>query len=159
MAENGARRIRPHLDDKILASWNGMMLGAIARASIVLKDEKYRDAAERNLAFLKEKLWDAGTRSLYIRWRDGERDHVQLLDAYANLLAGVIDLYQATLRPEHLEFAIALADSMLERFYDPEHGGFWQSAAGAKDLILRIKDDYDGAEPSGDPSGRGSARS
>jgi uncharacterized protein YyaL (SSP411 family) len=144
-----SKRVRPHLDDKILASWNGMMLGAIARAAIILDDPTYLAAAEKDASFLKEKLWDAKSRTLYSRWRDGERDNVQLLDAYANLLAGVLDLYQATIDPAHLEFAIALAESMLERFYDREHGGFWQSAAGAKDLILRIKDDYDGAEPSG----------
>ena len=61
----------------------------------------------------------------------------------------MIDLYEATLEAEHLDFAIALAESMLARFYDAENGGFWQSAAGAKDLILRVKEDYDGAEPSG----------
>jgi uncharacterized protein YyaL (SSP411 family) len=149
MFQARSKRIRPHLDDKVLASWNGMMLGAISRAAVVLNDESYRAAAEKNLRFLKEKLWDANSKTLYSRWRDGERDHVQLLDAYANMLSGVLDLYQATLNPEHLSFARLLADSMLDRFYDKEHGGFWQSAAGSKDLILRIKDDYDGAEPSG----------
>ena len=144
-----AKRVRPHLDDKVLASWNGMMLGAIARAAVVLKDENYLQAAEKNLAFLKEKLWDAKTGTLSSRWRDGEQSDVQLLDAYANMCAGVLELYQATLNPEHLEFAIALAEGMLKRFYDPEQGGFWQSGAEAKHLILRIKDDYDGAEPSG----------
>jgi uncharacterized protein YyaL (SSP411 family) len=147
--EARSKRVRPHLDDKVLASWNGMMLGAVARASIVLDDEGYRAAAEKNLKFLKSKLWDQNSRTLYNRWRDGERDNVQLLDAYANLCAGVIELYQATLNPEHLEFAIALADGLTVRFYDSELGGFWQSGAGAKDLILRVKDDYDGAEPSG----------
>jgi uncharacterized protein YyaL (SSP411 family) len=58
-------------------------------------------------------------------------------------------LYEATLEPKHLDFAIALAEAMIAKFYDAENGGFWQSAAGAKDLILRVKDDYDGAEPSG----------
>ena len=144
-----SKRIRPHLDDKVLASWNGMMLGAISRAAVVLNDETYRAAAEKNLQFLKEKLWDPATKTLFNRWRDGERDKVQLLDAYANMCAGVTELYQATLNPEHLQFAIDLADGMLIRFYDAETGGFWQSAAGASDLILRIKDDYDGAEPSG----------
>jgi len=144
-----ARRIRPHLDDKVLASWNGLMLGALARASAVLDDESYRAAAEKNFAFLQAKLWDAKTKTLYHRWRDGERDSVQLLDAYAYLLSGVIDLYEATLDPKHLDFALALADTMLAKFYDTENGGFWQSAAESKDLILRIKDDYDGAEPSG----------
>ena len=182
------RRIRPHLDDKILASWNGLMLGATARAYAVLGDEKYLAAAEKNLAFIQAKLWvapqgragsplpaDGGASvpasrlvsslappkgdgahgvprpagTLYHRWRDGERDSVQLLEGYAFLLSGVIDLYEATLKPKHLDFAIALAEAMIAKFYDAENGGFWQSAAGAKDLILRVKDDYDGAEPSG----------
>ena len=149
MFDARAKRIRPHLDDKILASWNGQMLGALARAYAVLGDEAYRVAAEKNLAFLQSKLWDAKTQTLYHRWRDGERDSVQLLEAYAFLLAGVIDLYEATLEPKHLDFAIALAEAMTAKFYDAENGGFWQSAAGAKDLILRVKEDYDGAEPSG----------
>jgi len=144
-----AKRVRPHLDDKILASWNGLMLGAVARAYGVLGDETYRVVAEKNLSFLQCKLWDGKSRTLYHRWRDGERDEVQLLEAYAFLLSGVIELYEATLQPAHLEFALALAESLLERFYDSEVGGFWQSAAGAKDLILRVKEAYDGAEPSG----------
>jgi len=143
------QRIHPHLDDKILASWNGLMLGAIARAYAVLGDETYRAAAEKNLAFLQAKLWDAKSKTLYHRWRDGERDNVQLLEGYAFLLDGVIQLYEATLEPEHLDFAIALAEAMIAKFYDAENGGFWQSTAEAKDLILRVKDDYDGAEPSG----------
>jgi len=168
MIEARNKRVRPHLDDKILASWNGLMLGAFARASAVLGDEKYLAAAEKNLKFIREKLWQppqgrAGsplpadgahgvtrpTGTLFHRWRDGERDHVQLLEGYAFLLAGVIELYEATLEPKHLDFAIALAGAMLARFYDPENGGFWQSANDAKDLILRVKDNHDGAEPSG----------
>ena len=76
-------------------------------------------------------MWDAKTKTLFHRWRDGERDNVQLLEGYAFLLAGVIDLYEATLEPKHLDFAIALADAMLAKFYDAENGGFWQSAADA----------------------------
>ena len=169
-----ATRIRPHLDDKILASWNGLMLGAFARASVVLGEEQYRAAAERNLAFIQAKLWVTGagragsplpavvlqgddgahgvtrpTGTLFHRWRDGERDSVQLLEAYAFQLDGVIHLYEATLDAKHLDFAIALAKAMLAKFYDAENGGFWQSAADSTDLILRVKDDYDGAEPSG----------
>jgi uncharacterized protein YyaL (SSP411 family) len=150
-----SKRIRPHLDDKVLASWNGLMLGAMARAYAVLGDEKYLAAAEKNAAFIQSKLWvrqDASNTSggtLFHRWRDGERDNVQLLEGYAFLLDGVIQLYEATLEPKHLDFAIALAEAMIAKFYDPENGGFWQSAADAKDLILRVKDDYDGAEPSG----------
>jgi uncharacterized protein YyaL (SSP411 family) len=149
MSEVRAKRIRPHLDDKILASWNGLMLGAFARASAILGDEKYHAAAEKNLDFLREKLWDEKSKTLFHRWRDGERDNVQLLEAYAFLLSGVIELYEATLEPKHLDFAVELAGVMLAKFYDAENGGFWQSAADSKDLILRVKDDYDGAEPSG----------
>ena len=171
MSEVRAKRIRPHLDDKILASWNGLMLGAYARAYAVLGEETYRAAAEQNLEFIQAKLWEGRTGVapvshlsesksetgttpvlrgvLYHRWRDGERDNVQLLEGYAFLLDGVIQLYEATLEPKHLDFAIALAEAMLAKFHDREHGGFWQSSADAKDLILRVKDDYDGAEPSG----------
>ena len=167
MSEVRAKRIRPHLDDKILASWNGLMLGAFARASVVLGEEKYRAAAEKNLAFVREKLWQrrtgvapvsdldsktletGATPVLHHRWRDGERDHVQLLEGYAFLLDGVIQLYEATLEPAHLDFASELAEAMIAKFYDAANGGFWQSLAGTSDLILRVKDDYDGAEPSG----------
>jgi uncharacterized protein YyaL (SSP411 family) len=144
-----SKRIRPHLDDKILASWNGLMLGAFARAGIILGEQKYLAAAERNLEFIRSKLWDEKTKTLFHRWRDGERDQVQLLEGCAFLLDGVIQLYEATLKPAHLDFARELAAAMLEKFYDAANGGFWQSPAGTNDLILRIKDDYDGAEPSG----------
>jgi uncharacterized protein len=144
-----SKRVRPHLDDKVLASWNGLMLGALARAGIVLSEERYLAAARKNLNFLQSRLWDSRTKTLYHRWRDGERDSVQLLDAYAFLLSGVLDLYQATLEPAYLEFALTLAEAMLARFHDANGGGFWQSGAEASDLILRVKEDYDGAEPSG----------
>ena len=156
-----AQRIRPHLDDKILASWNGLMLGAFARAAAVLGEEKYRAAAEKNFQFIREKLWEPPVPSaighrpsaipgtLFHRWRDGEHDQVQLLEGYAFLLDGVIQLYEATLEPKPLDFAIELAEAMLAKFYDPANGGFWQSPVGSSDLILRVKDDYDGAEPSG----------
>ena len=149
MFEARNRRVRPHLDDKILASWNGLMLGAMARVGAALGEEKYRAAAEKNLAFIRKKLWDDKSGTLFHRWRHGERDNVQLLEAYAFLLSGVIELYETTLNPEHLDFAMTLAEAMIAKFYDAENGGFWQGAADAKDLILRVKDDYDGAEPSG----------
>jgi len=151
------------------------MLGAMVRAYAILGDEAYRAAAERNLAFLQSRLWqpafsqgshpskisdpapsdhaearrEGPPNTLYHRWRDGGRDTVQLLDAYAFLLSGVIDLYEATLEPRHLDFAVALAETMLTKFYDKDNGGFWQAAPDSADLILRVKEDYDGAEPSG----------
>ena len=144
-----SRRVRPHRDDKILASWNGMMLGAAARAHAVLGDPGFLDMARRNLAFLRARLWDPETRTLHHRWRDGERDAVPLLDDHANLLAGLADLYEATLDAAVVDFAVEVAGSMLRRFHDPEAGGFWQGAADTPHLLVRIKDDYDGAEPSG----------
>jgi uncharacterized protein YyaL (SSP411 family) len=144
-----SKRVRPHLDDKILASWNGLMLGALARAYAMLGDETYRVASEKNLTFIQARLWDKKTKILFHRWRDGARDTVQLLEAYAFLLLGVIELYETTLEPKHLGFALALAEAMIAKFYDTKNGGFWQSETGAKDLILRVKDDHDGAEPSG----------
>ena len=143
------RRVRPRRDDKVLASWNGLMLGALARTYAALGDESCRAAAEKNLAFLQDTLWDTPSKTLHHRWRQGGRDSVQLLTAYASLLAGVLDLYEATLEPDRLEFALALAETMLARFYDEKEGGFHDSAAEANDLILRLKEDYDGAEPSG----------
>ncbi len=148
MSAARAKRVRPHLDDKILASWNGLMLGAFARAYAVLGDESYRAVAEKNLRFMREKLWEPKKKAFYHRWRDGERDNTELLDGYAFYLSGMIELYEATLEPSHLEFAIALAEAMIAKFHDSEDGGFWQSLA-AKDLIMRVKEDYDGAEPSG----------
>lgn len=144
-----SQRVRPLRDDKILASWNGLMLGAMARAWAVLGEEPWFAAAQNGLRFLQQHLWDAPSRTLFHRWREGERDHVQLLNAYAFLLEGVLEFYQATLQPHALEFAVALAQSMLARFYDREHGGFYQSEVHAPDLILQMKDDYDGAEPAG----------
>ncbi|MCL4180403.1 MAG: thioredoxin domain-containing protein [Verrucomicrobia bacterium] len=142
------QRVRPQRDDKILTSWNGLMLGAFARAYAVLGDSRYRVAAERNARFLHTHLWDPQTRTLYHRWHDGERDSVQLLNAYAFLLSGLLDLYEATLDASHLEWAQSIADAMIQRFHDPASGGFWQSP-DSPDLILRCKEDYDGAEPSG----------
>jgi uncharacterized protein YyaL (SSP411 family) len=141
------QRVRPHLDDKILASWNGLMLGALSRAGAILGEESWLEAARKNLRFIRTHLWDASGHLLYHRWREGERDQVQLHSAYGFVLDGVLDLYEATLEPEHLEFAILVAKSMTEMFFDRESGGFWQSASTA-DLIFRIKEDYDGAEPS-----------
>ncbi|MBU6410395.1 MAG: thioredoxin domain-containing protein, partial [Verrucomicrobia bacterium] len=141
------RRVRPQRDDKVLASWNGLMLGAFARAAAVLADDRYRAAAERNARFIRERLWSALPRAFYHRWRDGERDEAQLAEGYAFYLAGLIELYETTLDPGHLQFATELAVALLEKFFDPGRGGFWQSDAA--DLIVRLKDDYDGATPSG----------
>ena len=142
------KRVRPSLDDKILTSWNGLMLGAMARAGRVLDEPSYLAAAEKSLGFIQKNLWDPDDGRLYHRWRDGERDTTQLLETHAYLLEGVIDLYEVTLDPAHLEFATKVATRMVEAFYDEKEGGFDQST-GTDDLILKMKGFYDGAEPSG----------
>ena len=142
------KRIRPHLDDKILTSWNGLMLGAISRAAVIMDEPAWLDAAGKNFAFVTSKLWDPTTKTLYHRWRDGERDSTQLLNAYAFYLQGSIELYQVTLNPAVLTFCIDLADGMIAKFYDEKAGGFYTSMGG-DDLLFRAKDDHDGAEPSG----------
>ena len=142
------KRIRPHLDDKILASWNGLLLGSLARAGVVMDEPAWLSAARKNFTFVTTKLWDPATKTLYHRWRDGERDTTQLLTAYANYLQGSLELYQATLDPVVLTFAIELADGMIAKFYDEKSAGFFSSTGGS-DLLFRAKDDYDGAEPSG----------
>jgi hypothetical protein len=92
-------------------------------------------------------LYDAATNTLYRRWRDGQRAIAAFLDDYAALTQAHIDLYEMSFDPRQLELARSLADAMLERFEDPA-GGLYSSAESA-DLVLRLKDDYDGAEPSG----------
>jgi uncharacterized protein len=143
-----AKRVRPHLDDKILVSWNGLMLSGISRAGIILNEPKYLAAAKKNVTFVQSKLWDAKTKTLYHRYRDGERDQAQLLTAYAFYLHGLVDYYQATLDPTALELCIDIARSMIGKFYDEKNGAFFASASEG-DLLFRAKDDYDGAEPSG----------
>ncbi len=143
------QRVRPHLDDKVLASWNGLMLGAMARAYGVLGRIEDLHSAERCFGFLHRRLWDPHSKQLFHRWRDGESDRVQLQQAYAFLMSGLIDLYEVSLKPEYLSFAVELADAMILRFYDHEHGGFWQCDSQGSERILSLKEDYDGAEPSG----------
>lgn len=143
------RRVRPHLDDKVLVSWNGLMLGAAARAYGVLGDSDYLALAERNFRFLWTTFWDENAACLGHRWREGEADAVPLLQGYACFLSGVVDLYEVTLNPQYLRAVVVVADTMIRRFFDEARGGFWQSGVESADLILRFKEDYDGAEPSG----------
>ncbi len=143
------RRVRPHLDDKVLVSWNGLMLGAAARAYGVLGDSDYLALAERNFRFLWTAFWDESAVCLGHCWREGEADAVPLLQGYACFLSGIVDLYEVTLNSQYLRAGVAVADAMIRRFFDESRGGFWQSGVESVDLILRFKEDYDGAEPSG----------
>ena len=140
---------RPHLDDKILTAWNGLMISAFAKGAFVLGEPRYRDAAERATKFVLEQMRKPGTNDLYRRWRDGEPAIHGFLDDYSMFAQGLLDLYEATLDTTYLDTANRLTATMLHRFEDREHGGFYSASPGAADLVLHMKEDYDGAEPSG----------
>jgi len=142
MKEVRAKRIPAATDDKVLADWNGMMIASLARAGKVLNQPKYLISSVQAHAFIKEKLWDG--KLLYHRWRDGERDQSQQASSYLQMIAGSLGLYQATLDPVYLDFAIQLAEGARTLFYDEKHGGFFIGTQ-RPDLVLRLKDDFDGA--------------
>lgn len=146
LLEVRARRPRPHLDDKILTSWNGLALSAFARAFSVLGEERYRTAAQRVASFLKNHLWD-GDR-LYRCWREGRRDILALADDHAFLAQGLLDLYGADFDPAHLFWAEQLTDRMLTRFLDPQGALFSTPSDHDPLLLLRAKEEGDNVEPS-----------
>ena len=144
-----AKRVRPHLDDKILTAWNGLMISALALGGAVLGEERYAAAARRAAEFLLARLYDPRTGVLLRRYREGDAAIPGFLDDYAGFAQALIDLYEAQFDPRHLEAAIRLTEKQRELFEDPAGGGFYSTAAGDGALVLRMKDDYDGAEPSG----------
>jgi len=144
-----SRRVRPHLDDKVLASWNGLMISAFAIASQVLGESRYLDAARRAADFILTRMYDASTGSLLRRHRDGEAAIPGFLDDYAAMILGLLDLYESCFDVRYLDAATRLAERELELFEDTVNGGFFTTADGDPTLLLRMKDDYDGAEPSG----------
>ena len=146
--EARSRRPRPHLDRKILTSWNGLMISALAKGYTVLRDPLYLRAAEKAVFFLKAKMYSNESGQLLRRYCEGEPAISGFLDDYAFLAQALIDLFEASFEPCHLETAIELARRGLAQFED-ENGGFFSTVEGAADLLLRMKDDYDGAEPSG----------
>ncbi len=143
-----AGRVRPHLDDKILAAWNGLMISAIARGAAILDEPAYAAAARRAADFILTKMRTPDGKLLR-RYRDGDAAIGGMLDDYAFFAQGLIDLYEATLEFRYLEAAIALTDDQRARFEDQENGGFFASAQEDASKLNRIKDDYDGAEPAG----------
>jgi uncharacterized protein YyaL (SSP411 family) len=148
LAKVRSKRVPPATDDKILASWNGLMIGAMARAGIVLNKPEYLAAARKAHTFIKDKLWDSSTMRLAHRWREGDRDDTAQAKSYLLMLRGTRQLYEAQLNPQDLEFALALADRAMELFYDKETGGFFEGEK-REDLVLRLKGRFDEALPTG----------
>ena len=144
-----SKRVRPHLDDKILTSWNALMISAFAKAAQALDEPAYLQAADRAMDFILARMYDVRTGLLQRRYRDGESAIPGFLDDYAFLIAALLDLYETDFDPNRIELAITLTNKMRELFEDPADGAFFTTAAGDPSLVLRMKDDYDGAEPSG----------
>ena len=141
-----SKRIRPGKDDKVLCSWNALAISGYARAARWGEAAAYARKGEEIRSFV-EKEMRRPDGSLIHRWRMGKKDEVELLEDYAAMVQALVDLHQATLEVGPLRQAMELAGKMLEKFSDLERGGLWSTAD--RTLLARMKDDYDGAEPSG----------
>jgi uncharacterized protein YyaL (SSP411 family) len=142
------KREHPHKDDKILTDWNGLMIAALAKGAQVFDEPLYADAARRSADFILTHMV-GGEGRLYHRFRDGEAAITAFLDDYAFLTWGLIELYEATFEPGYLQKALDLNNIMLEHFWDGERGGFYFTADDTDRVLVRKKEIYDGAVPSG----------
>jgi hypothetical protein len=142
-----ATRSRPHRDEKVLAAWNGMMIGALARTAAALVEPRLLTAAQKAARFATTTLWNG--EKLFRRWAEGETAIDGYLDDHAHLAAGLIDLYEADFDPAWLLLAERLVDRAIARFADDQGGGFFATSGQDPTVLLRMKEDYDGAEPSG----------
>jgi uncharacterized protein len=141
------RRVKPGRDEKVITAWNGLMLEAFAEAAAVLEREDYREAAVRNAEFILGSLMKDGL--LLHVYKDGGAKHVGFLDDYAYVASALVTLYETTGELRWLEEARALADKMVEEFWDEEGGGFFYNGRSGEKLIVRNKDYFDNATPSG----------
>jgi uncharacterized protein YyaL (SSP411 family) len=143
------RRPRPPLDDKVLTSWNGLMISAFARAGRVLGEAPYTDAAQGAADFIQSKLYNPEDGTLLRRYREGDVGIGGFLDDYANLIQGLLDLYEASFRVSDLAWAIRLQETQDRLFWDDKGGGYFHTAPTDSSIVVRMRDAYDGAEPSG----------
>ncbi len=142
-----AERPRPLRDDKVVTAGCGLMISALARAYRILGDEAYRAAAERAADFVAAELHDGARGVLFRSWRGKRGDTEGFAEDYACLVQGLLDLYEATFEIRWLQWADWLQTKMDELFWDEAGGGYFNSAAWDTSLVLRLKEDYDGAEP------------
>jgi uncharacterized protein YyaL (SSP411 family) len=153
-------RPRPLRDDKIITAWNGLMISALAKGAQVLvgamdgEKEKYNEERERLLGaatraaeFLRRELYDEGRGVLFRAWREGRGAAEGFAEDYAFLIQGLLDLYEAGFEIRWLEWALELQAAMDARFWDEARGGYFNSQADDAAIVLRLKEDYDGAEP------------
>ncbi|XP_075889936.1 spermatogenesis-associated protein 20 isoform X3 [Nelusetta ayraudi] len=156
MAAVRKSRPRPHLDNKMLASWNGLMLSAFARVGAVLQDAALLERAVRAATFLKEHLWDAEQRTVLRSCYRGDDIEVQqisppipgFLDDYAFIICGLLDLYESSLQTQWLQWAEELQLRQDVLFWDEQGGGYFCSDPADTSVLLQLKEDQDGAEPS-----------
>ncbi len=141
-----AKRPRPHLDDKVLADWNGLMITALAQGSAILKNKKYYDAAEKAGEFIWQVL---RKETLLHRYRDHDAAVEAGLEDYAFLAEGFLALYEAGFEKKWLDRSRTLVREMVDLFWDEKDGGFFMTSKNAETLIFRPKDAYDGAVYSG----------
>jgi hypothetical protein len=142
-----SKRPRPHLDDKIIAAWNGLMISAYARAAQVLNEPRYLESATRAAAFIRTHLWDESKKTLYRSYRGGRSDVEGFADDYAFVIQGLLDLYGASFDIEWLKFAIELQETQDRLFFDEKGGGYFSTTGKDASVVLRMKDDNDSAEP------------
>ena len=150
-------RPRPHLDDKVLTAWNGLMIAAFARAARVLRSAAlggsperaavHLESAVRAASFVRQTMWNDSTRTLLRRYRDGDAAIDGYAEDYACLVWGLLELFQADGNPEWLEWALALQDRQDELFWDEGAGGWFSTTGEDPSVLMRLKEDYDGAEP------------
>jgi len=141
-------RVHPSRDDKVLTDWNGLMIAALAKASQVFGEPEFAAAAKKAADFIIGQMCDAEGRLVH-RYREGESGIAGFLDDYAFFIWGLIELYEAVFEAKYLRYAIDLADKMLGHFWDEENGGFYQTADYSEKALIRSKEIYDGAYPSG----------
>ncbi len=146
--EHRLTRTRLHKDDKCLTSWNALMLTAYARAYRVLRQEEYLVTIKKAVSFIENYLMDENGR-LYVRYRERESFGIGHIDDYAFLSLAYYELYEATFDARYLSKSLALVEDMVKHFWDSEKGGFYFYANDAEKLIMRPKETYDGAIPSG----------
>ncbi len=145
------KRIHPHKDDKILTSWNGLMISAMALGYQVLGDERYLKAAEKSAQFIKNHLFLGahGHAPLQARYRDGEGRFSAYLDDYAFLIQGLIDLYESNFDPNILKWGLELQKIQNDLFWDQSDGAYFFTDGNDSTLLIRSKEATDGALPNG----------
>ncbi|MEI9973024.1 MAG: thioredoxin domain-containing protein [Ignavibacteriota bacterium] len=143
------KRLRPHLDDKVLTSWNGLMISALAKGGAILNEPRYAEAARRAAEFVIARMYNPASGILLRRYREGDAAIPGFLDDYALFTQALLDLYEAQFDRKYLDLALKLTAKQRELFEDTARGAFFSSVEGDSELVLRVKEDYDGAEPSG----------